>query len=192
VNRPRLPRSRGGRLALGVATGIVLAAFVAVWAIPNVAGAAFVDVRAVAVAHASADGTMTAVGGSPAVAADRIDVSVEVVNNYPLSVVVGASSSGNDFRATVYRRDSGGRLTAVWHGSTSDPALEEGSDSPVGGSSSDVAALIAPGASRHLIAGGSSAFTLVGARGALVAPGIYYLRVSAYGIASPMVPISIG
>jgi hypothetical protein len=172
--------------------GLAVAAFVAVWAIPNVAGAAFVDVRAVAVAHASPGGPVTTVGGSPAVAADRIDVSVEVVNSYPLAVVVGASSSGNDFQATVYRRDSEGRLTAVWRGSTSDPALEEGSDSPVGGNSSDVAALIAPGTSSHLIASGSSAFTLVGARGALVAPGIYYVRAWAYGIASPMVPISIG
>jgi hypothetical protein len=172
--------------------GLLLAAFVAVWAIPNVMGAAFVDVRAVAVAHASAGGPMTAISGSPAVAADRVEVSVEVVNNYPLSVVVGARGTGNDFQATVYRRDSGGHLTAIWRASESDPALEEGSDSPSGGISLDLAAVVAPGTARHLIAGGSSAFTLVGAAGALVAPGIYYLRVRAYGIGSPMVPISIG
>lgn len=186
---PRFTRSRVGRAALALAVGGVMFAFTAFWALPNMAGPAFVQVRAVVAARARAAGPTVAIGGAAAVQAGAIDVSVEVDNRYPLSVVVGSGRTA--FQAAAYRRDSSGHLARVWQTSVNDPALEEGSDSPIGGGSAGGAAVVPSGASRHNLTGSTAGFSLIDATGAPLTPGVYYLRVWAYGIASPLVPIAL-
>ena len=161
---PRFARSRGGRAVLLVAGVLLVVAFVTVWALPNIAGR------------------------SP-IQAGALDIGVEIVNHYPLDVVVG--TSGPAFQAVVYRRDGGGQLTRVWQTSVDDPALEEGSDSPVGGGSTSGAAVVPTGASRHDLTGTTAGFSLTDAAGAPLGPGVYYLRVWAYGVASVLVPIAL-
>jgi hypothetical protein len=163
----------------------MLLAFTAVWAIPNVAGAAFVEVRAIVVAHPAAGGHSVTIGNDAPVNADSLSVSVEVTNRYPLTVVLSAGQTA--FQATGYRRDASGKLVQVWRAVADDPALEEGSDSPVGGGQD--AAAVAPGSTRHVVADGSNAFRLADAFGSPLPAGLYYVRVWAYGIASPLVPI---
>ena len=185
---------RRGALALMVAAA--LAGLGVFWAVPNMAGAAFVSVRAVAVPRNQAGVagappsvlSSVIVGGSPAVRASALDVSVEVVNSYPLSVVLPTSNV--PFEAAVYQRDSNGKLNRIWHATGYDPTLEEGSDSPMGGTGRNSAAVITPGSTSHSIGAGSSAFALE-ANGAPLPAGVYYLRVWAYGIGSPLLPLAL-
>jgi len=186
---PRLPRSRIRRTALAVAIGGALVAFIAVWALPNMAGPAFVQVRAVVAARMAPVGPTVAIGGSSTVQASAIDLSVEIDNRYPLSVVVGTGRTA--YQAAAYRRDSNGHLTRVWQTGVNDPALEEGSDSPMGGSSNGNAAVVPAGVSRHAITAGGASFLLTDATGTALPPGVYYLRVWAYGIGSPLVPMAL-
>ena len=186
---PRFARSRGGRAVLLVAGVLLVVAFVTVWALPNIAGPAFVEVRAMVAGRASATGPTVAIAGRSPIQAGALDIGVEIVNHYPLDVVVG--TSGPAFQAVVYRRDGGGQLTRVWQTSVDDPALEEGSDSPVGGGSTSGAAVVPTGASRHDLTGTTAGFSLTDAAGAPLGPGVYYLRVWAYGVASVLVPIAL-
>jgi hypothetical protein len=164
-------------------------AFVAVWALPNMAGPAFVEVSALVAPRASASGPTITIAGLAPVQATALDVGVEIVNRYPLGVVVGVS--GPAYQAVVYRREQNGQLARVWQTTADDPALEEGSDSPVGGGSAGNAAVVPSGASRHDLTGSTAGFSLVDATGAPLAAGVYYLRVWAYGIASGLVPIAL-
>jgi hypothetical protein len=186
---PRFPGSRARRATLIGGLAALLVVFVAVWVLPNVAGPAFVEVRVLVAARASTAGPVVTVGSVAPGRASALDVGVEVVNHYPLGVVVG--TNGSSFQATAYRRGDTGKLTSVWHTSVDDPALEEGSDSPVGGGSSAGAAAVPSGVTRHDLTRSSTGFSLVDATGAPLATGVYYLRVWAYGIASPLVPIAI-
>ena len=186
---PRQPRSRMRRTALAVVIGGIVVAFIAVWALPNMAGPAFVQVRAVVAARSAPVGPTVAIGGLSAVQASAIDLSVEIDNRYPLSVVVGSGRTA--YQAAAYRRESNGHLTRVWQAGVNDPALEEGSDSPMGGLSNNTAAVVPTGVSRHVITAGAASFLLTDATGTALAPGVYYLRVWAYGIGSPLVPVSL-
>ena len=176
-------------MALAVAMVVVIVAFTVVWALPNMAGTAFVQVRALVAATAAADGPAVAIDGAAAVQAGSIQVSVEIDNRYPLSVVVGSGRTA--YQAAAYRRDPNGHLTLVWGIGVNDPALEEGSDSPIGGTGSDVAAVVPSGVSRHVVAARETSFRLKDASGAPLVQGVYYLRVWAYGIGSPLVPLSL-
>jgi hypothetical protein len=184
-----LVHSRAGRALLAALTALLAVSFVGVWALPNMAGSAFVSVRALVATQSSTTGPTVTIAGLAPAQASAIDVGVEVVNHYPLDVVVG--TDGSAFQAAVYRRDAGGKLTRVWQVSLDDPVLEEGSDSPVGGGSASGAAVIATGATRHDISGSTSSFSLVDSTGTPLAAGVYYLRVWAYGIASSLVPIAL-
>ncbi|MGZ6314226.1 MAG: hypothetical protein ACXWNI_01160 [Candidatus Limnocylindrales bacterium] len=175
-------------LALVLAGGAV--AFTAVWALPNIAGASFVQVRAVVTARAAAAGPTVVIGGGTPVQADAVDVSVEVDNRYPLGVVLGTGPTA--FRAAAYQRDANGKLVLAWQVGAGDPTVEEGSDSPVGGGPGDGAIVVPSGVTRHGLTQGSKPFSFVDARGALLASGVYYLRVWAYGIGSPLVPMALG
>lgn len=169
--------------------GVAAFAFTTVWALPNVAGAAFVQVKAIATASPAQNGAVVAIGASAPVRAGSIDVAVEVTNGYPLSVVLGTGRTA--FQAAVYRRNSGGRLTRVWQAAVNDPTLEEGSNSPMGGAPGGGAAVVPPGATRHALTDATTSFRLTDTSGAPLAAGVYYLRVWAYGLASPLVPISL-
>lgn len=182
-------RSRAGRIVLLAVGALLIGAFVAVWALPNMAGPAFVEVRALVAARASATGPTITIAGRAPVQAGALDVGVEIVNHYPLDVVVG--TDGAAYQAAVYRRDSAGAMIRVWQTSVDDPALEEGSDSPVGGGSAAGAAVVPSGASRHDLTGSTAGFSLLDATGAPLAAAVYYLRVWAYGVASPLVPIAL-
>ena len=187
IGPPMADRTRKAVLAAGAVA--LVAVFAAAWALPNMAGPAFVEVRALVAPRASASGPTIAIAGLAPVQAGALDVGVEIVNHYPLGVVVGVS--GPAFQAAVYRRDQNGRLTRVWQTNADDPALEEGSDSPVGGGSAGNAAVVPSGASRHDLTGSTAGFRLVDAAGAPLSAGVYYLRVWAYGIASGLVPIAL-
>jgi hypothetical protein len=164
---------------------------VAGWALPNVAGPAFVQVRAIATARTgSAIGASVSIAGASEIPAGALNVSVELENRYPLAVVLGTSPTA--FQAALYRHDGTGKWTMVWHASAGDPALEQVSDSPVGGGSAGGAASVPSGISRHAIADGSTAFPLVDARGLSISPGVYYLRVWGYGVGSPLVAVVVG
>ena len=47
------------------------------------------------------------------------------------------------------------------------------------------------GASRHDLTGSTAGFSLLDASGAPLTAAVYYLRVWAYGVASPLVPIAL-
>jgi hypothetical protein len=188
-SRARL--GRPGRLLAAALIGAVVVAFVAGWALPNVAGPAFVQVRAVVtVRTGSGESPMVAIAGQPQVRSAAIDVTVELANHYPLAVVLGASPIA--FQAAIYSHDSAGQWTLIWRNGVGDPTVEEGSDSPVGGGSAGGAAAVPSGITRHAVASGSTAFSLVDARGLSISPAVYYLRVWGYGIGSPLVPLAIG
>jgi hypothetical protein len=189
-SRRRGGGSRARRVILVGGLAVLVATFAAVWALPNVAGPSFVEVRALVAPRPSATGPMVTIGALAPARAAALDVGVEVVNHYPLGVIVG--TNGIAYEATVYRRDDSGTLSPVWHTGVDDPALEEGSDSPVGGGSSAGAAAVPSGVSRHDLTGSSTGFSLVDPSGSPLATGVYYLRVWAYGIASPLVPIALG
>jgi hypothetical protein len=164
-------------------------AFTVAWALPNVAGSTFVQVRAVVTARAASSGPTVVIAGDPAVQASGVDISVEVDNRYPLSVVLGTSPTV--FSAAAYLRNDSGKLTLAWQTGVGDPTAEEGSDSPVGGGPTDGAVVVPSGVTRHVIADGSQSFRLVDATGAAMSSGVYYLKVWAYGIGSPLVPMAL-
>jgi hypothetical protein len=187
TRNPGTGRVRRAILAVVVAAGVV--AFTVAWALPNVAGSTFVQVRAVVTARAASSGPTVVIGGHPAIQANGVDISVEVDNHYPLSVVLGTSPTA--FRAAAYLRDGAGKLTLAWQTGVGDATVEEGSDSPVGGGPADGAVVVPSGVTRHGITDGSQPFTLVNATGVALSPGVYYLKVWAYGIGSPLVPMAL-
>jgi hypothetical protein len=188
----RTPPFGAGRrrsiLAVVVVAGLV--AFTAAWAVPNMAGSAFVQVRAVVTAKTATVGPIVVIGGKPAVQASAVDVAVEINNGYPLGVVLGTGATA--FQAAAYRRDDAGKLIRVWRIGAGDATVEEGSDSPVGGGPADAAVVVPPGLTRRSITDGSTPFSFVDATGTALPPGFYYLRVWAYGIGSPLVPLALG
>jgi hypothetical protein len=180
---------RGLRVAAAILGALAIASFVAVWALPNMAGPFFVQVSALVAPRAAANGPTLIVADRAPTRATALDVGVEVLNNYPLSVVLGTGRVA--FQAAVYRRAPGGQLVQVWETNANDPILEEGSDSPVGGGSAGGAAVVPTGMSRHDMTSSTTGFSLVDSSGAPLAAGVYYLRVWAYGIASQLVPLSL-
>lgn len=185
-----LPFGAGRRrtlLTLVLVAGMV--AFTAAWIVPNVAGAAFVQVRAVVTARPAASGPTIVIGGGSAISATALDISVEIENHYPLGVVLGTGPAA--YQAAAYRRDDSGKLIRVWQIGSGDAVVEEGSDSPVGGGPSDAAVVVPPGRSNHAITAAATPFRLVDVTGASLTSGVYYLRVWAYGIGSPLVPLAL-
>jgi hypothetical protein len=189
VSRPHgsTRNATAARIAMGLLAIAMILAFVVVWALPNMVGTAFLQVRTVVSARAASNGPVVLIARGSPVRASAIDVSVEIVNHYPLGVVVAADTI--PFQAVAYERDLSGGLTRVWSVDAADPALEEGSDSPAAGSVTEGAATLPPGVSRHHLTPGSIAFALVGADGTPLPAGVFYIEVWAYGIGS--VPISV-
>jgi hypothetical protein len=167
--------------------GIV--AFSGLWAVPNVFGGMFVRVRAVVTPVPSAAGPSVTLASGQTVRAGQLEFSADVENSYLLSVVLPSDPVA--YTAAIYAHSPSGSLVKIWQSDAGDPVAEEGSDSPVGGGSAKGAVVVPPGTARHSIASGASAFGLVRPAGAGIASDVYYVRVWAYGIASPMVPLSI-
>ena len=182
-------RRRAVRLSVAIVAALAIVAFVATWALPNMAGPLFVQVSALVAPRPSVSGPTVMIADRAPVQATALDVGVEVVNHYPLSVVLGTGRTA--FQAAVYRRDTTGHLVRVWQANLNDPLLEEGSDSPVGGGSAGGAAVIASGTTRHDLTSPTTWLNLVGGPGAALPAGVYYLRVWAYGIGSQLVPIAL-
>jgi hypothetical protein len=183
------PRSRARRTAALVALAAAVAAFTIVWALPNIAGPFFVQVHALARAVPAANGPSVILGGDAPIRARSVEISVEIDNGYPLAVVLDTSPT--PYQAAVYHRENTGHLARVWESRVGDPTLEEGSDSPAGGNTGG-AVVVPSGVTRIDVATGAAAFGLVGLTGSALPAGVYYLRVWAYGIGSPMIPMSIG
>ncbi len=181
--------SRTVRAAAILAVAALVGGFVGGWALPNVAGAAFVSVRPIVEPVTATGGASVSVSGGTPVRATSLAIGIEVVNRYPLAVVVG--SGRMSYQATLYTRDAGGRLVQVWAHGADDPALEEGSDSPDVGSSglpSNRAAVVAPGTHRLQVTAPDSVFPLTRAG---AAKAVYYLEVWAFGISGGPIAISV-
>ncbi|MDQ3871420.1 MAG: hypothetical protein M3301_07390 [Chloroflexota bacterium] len=168
----------------------IAAAFTFAVLLPNVAGSAFVQVRAVArpEGSSSARAATVIVGDGPATRAARLELDAHVTNRYPLPVVVGFR--GPALRATIYLRKEDGSLEGVWQTTLEEAALEEGSDSPADGGASRAAPLD-PGSTTKAVATGDTAFRWESRTGARLGTGLYFLRVWAYGIPSALTPLSI-
>jgi hypothetical protein len=186
---PRSNRRHAVRLSIAFVGALTIAAFVGAWALPNMAGPFFVQVSALVAPRTAASGPTVTVADRSPTQASALDVGVEVVNHYPLSVVLGTGRTA--FQAAVYRRDATGHLVRVWQANADDPVLEEGSDSPVGGGSAGGAAVIPSGTLRHDLTGSTTGFSLVDSTGTPLSAGVYYLRVWAYGIGSQLVPLAL-
>jgi len=189
VATPPAKHHRGLRLVVAIVVALAIAAFVATWALPNMAGPLFVQVSVLVAPRPGVTGPTVIIADRAPVQATALDIGVEVVNHYPLGVVLGTGRTA--FQAAIYRRDATGQLVRVWQTSANDPLLEEGSDSPVGGGSSGGAAVVPSGTTRHDLTSSTAWFNLVGGPGAPLEAGVYYLRVWAYGIGSQLVPISL-
>ena len=186
----RGPARRRAVRAVLVGLAVLLGfGFLGGWVLPNVAGPAFLQVRALVAPRLSPTGPTVVIGGRAPVQASAIDIGLEVSNRYPLAVTVGTGPSS--YQAAVYGRDPDGRLTMVWQLGANDPTLEEGSDSPAGAGPGNGAAVVPSGTSRHDLTGSSTPFSLSDSTGQPLASGVYYMRVWAYGIGSGLVPISV-
>ena len=181
----RLPRPLLAALALVGAVVVSLA-----WAVPNIAGAAFVSVRAVVVpidgAAASSPGPRIRLADG-SVRAGGVRIDLELTNRYPMPVVV--AFRGPAFDAWLQAPGGGAAGAAAWQSAVDDPRLEQDVDSP-GGSSSTRVVVIQPGS--HVVSMTPDGATLdPSASPALTAPATYRLGVSAYGIAAPEQAITI-
>lgn len=178
-------RVRGRPGAAIVAIGI--AVVVGAWVIPTFAGRALVEVRAriIPVTGEPLKGASIVLPDGTLAASDRLRVEIEIINHYPLAVVV--DFRGAAFRARLTGRDASNR-NPVWSASVDDPLLEQADESPGGDTSSRVIS-VAPGTTLLSLAG--AVMTLDLATVPVVAPGIYSLDVSAYGIAGSPQLLSI-
>lgn len=147
--------------------------FVGLWLVPNVAGQAFVQVHATSAQRAG-----------------TLEIRIDVVNTYPLPVVLGFD--GPAFRAVVYREEQPGQMIAISEVTGEDPRLESGSDSPGGGESSsgspdgeDRVAYVESGemgSQRTLLRWPSMPPMAQSDR--------HLVRAWAYGVASPLLPVA--
>jgi hypothetical protein len=173
-------------IAIVRSTVILLGAAVILgaWAIPTFAGRSFVEVtgRIVPIAGAAAGQEIVLPDGSMAPSA-RVRLDIEITNRYPLPVTV--DFRGSAFGARLVDRTATGGEPA-WQASAEDPLLEQADESPDGGDSARVIRL-APGTT--LLTTDGLMLDLAASAG--VAPGIYSLEVTAYGIAGSPQPISI-
>lgn len=184
-----VPLGARRRLLLG---GLVIGLLVVVvgWGLPNIAGFMFVDVQAVVTADGDPGGVPVLIGAQPAVNARSIQIVAQIHNSYPLPVVLGSGTSA--FQSEVFQRRPDGTLTRVWQTTAADPSVEEGSDSPMGGDGSQIATLVPSGTSSYQITDSTTRLELVDSAGRPLLSGQYFVRVWAYGIGSPLVPVDVG
>ena len=168
-------------VAVAAGSGLLLG-----WALPSAAGRLFVEVQSHVepVGGPASGGRSVILPDGTSAAPDRLRVVAVITNRYPLPVTL--VFRGSAIEATlVHRGTTGG--DAVWRTSADDPALESGDDSPDPGP--DRVVVIQPGTTILP----SDPGALVVERPAIDAlePGIYTLRVSAFGIAAGPTLISV-
>jgi hypothetical protein len=172
-------------IALGIGGLLVVAL---AWAIPSLGGRLLVDVavRVSPIARDVATGGRSIVlpDGSPS-AATRLRIQVALTNRYPLPVVV--EFHGSAIHANLRSRDRPAEPPA-WRDAADDPSLESGDDSPDAGTSR--VTVVQPGTT-ILPAAPAADLILDAGVGTNIAPGIYVLRVSAFGIEATPVLLSI-
>lgn len=175
--------------------GLLVAGVVIVgWATPNIAGDAFVSVRAVVVplpgaSAAAAGGSGLGLADGAAAPSDRVRIDIEITNRYPLPVVV--TFQGPAFDARLWPPSSTGLASApsvAWHASADDPELEQDVDSPAGGDANRVVR-VQPGT--RVVSMTSAATVDLSDLPAGATPGTYSLAVSAYGIAAPEQAVTV-
>ncbi len=172
---------RARRRFIAAAVSVAIALVVVVWAVPTFGGRAFVEVRArvVPIAAEPVNGREIVLPDGSIAPTGRLRIEVEIVNRYALPVLI--DFRGRAVRAALVDRDATGG-NPVWQGFEDDPALEQVDESPDGSGAARVI-LLAPGTTPLPVADPGLTLDL-GAT--TIDPGIYSLRVSAYGIdASP-------
>jgi hypothetical protein len=173
------PRRRAG-VALGA---LALVAVGAGWAVPNLAGSAFVDVRLVAApvpGKPSASQRHVVLDGGPSALAGAIMLTVRIHGGYPLPVVI--RSTDPPLRVELRAQLEDGTSRTVWIVSGSAAELEQGGDSP-DGQAAGRAVLIRPGP-RDLPIGPAGGIGLQDASGTDLPAGRYVLQAWAFGIPS--------
>ena len=176
------PARRGTLIALAVG---IAAIAVASWAIPSFGGRVFVSVVAhVEPTSAGATSARSVVLPDGSVSpSTQLRIRVAVTNRYPLPVVLGFR--GSAIRATLAARDRPGEAP-LWRGSTDDPSLESGDDSPDAGT--DRVVVLQPGTT--LLPAAAAELILDASRSDIPA-GIYAVRVSAFGLDTAPALVSI-
>ena len=173
-----MTRRRAGAIVLAA----LLLVAIGVWAIPNTAGRAFVDVRLIVTPVSDEPGAerQIALGGAAPTLASSLKLAIRIDGRYLLPVVVPRT----DPPLRVELRDDGddGRSTTIWSVAGSAAELEDGGDSP-----DDPAlgrpVLVRPGALDMAI-GPADGMALVDPEGAPLAAGAYVLQAWAFGIPS--------
>ncbi len=179
-----MTRRRRATLALiALVIGVVV---VVGWAVPNTVGRAFVHVttRIEVVGGTEGEKELVLPDGTKAPPGELRIVAV-ITNSYPLPVVV--EFRGSAIEASLVDRDVTNG-TPLWRGSASDPAIESGDDSPDPGPGHVV--VLQPGTTLFPVGPQVSLVVPVGTVAELE-PGIYGLRVSAYGVSAGSAPISV-
>jgi hypothetical protein len=179
-------RRRVGAALIGVA----LLAVGTVWAIPNLAGRAFVEVRLVAWPAAGEPGwsqRRILLGGGPATVAGAIRLAVRIEGRYPLPVVVEATDP--PLRIELRAQGEDGASRTVWSVTGTAAALEEGADSP-DGPAVGKPVLIRPG-ELELPVGPALGVRLTDGADAGLAVGNYVLQAWAFGIPSGILQLTL-
>jgi hypothetical protein len=178
--------TRRRRAALALVAVLVGAVVVVGWALPNAAGRLFVSVatRIDVVGGTTGEKELVLPDGTKAPPGEIRIVAV-ITNHYPLPVVV--EFRGSAIEASLVDRDVS-KPTPLWRGSASDPAIESGDDSPDPGPGRVV--VLQPGTTLFPTTPDVSVAVDAGTVAELE-PGIYGLRVSAYGVQAGTALISV-
>ena len=179
-------RRRAGAALIGVA----LLAVATVWAIPNLAGRAFVEVRLVASPSAGEPGwsqRRILLGDGPATVAGAIRLAVRIEGRYLLPVVVEATDP--PLRVELRAQLEDGTSRTVWIVSGSAAELEQGGDSP-DGPAAGRAVLVRPGP-LDLPIGPAGGIGLQDASGGDLPAGRYVLQAWAFDIPSGSLQLTL-
>jgi hypothetical protein len=178
--------TRRRRAVLAVVAVVVGVVVLVGWGLPNVAGRAFVSVttRVDVVGGTEGEKELVLPDGTKA-PPGALHIVAAITNHYPLPVVV--EFRGSAIEASLVDRDVS-KPAPMWRGSASDPAIESGDDSPDPGPGRVV--VLQPGTTLFP-ATADNALVVDGGVVAELEPGIYGLRVSAYGVSAPVALISV-
>jgi len=178
--------TRRRRVAVALVAVGVGALLVVGWAVPNAAGRLFVSVatRLEVVGGKEGEKELVLPDGTKAPPGELRIVAV-ITNHYPLPVVI--EFRGSAIEASLVDRDVS-KPARLWRGSASDPALERGDDSPDPGPGRVV--MLQPGTTIFPATPDNILAVDAGTVSELE-PGIYGLRVSAYGVSAGVALISV-
>lgn len=174
-----MTRRRAGAVLLAAA----LAVAIGVWAIPNMAGRAFVDVRLIAtpVSGEPSSQRQIALGGAPPTLATALKLEIRIEGRYFLPVVVPTRSSPP--LKVELRADLGdGQSASIWSVTGSAAELEDEGDSPDGPDATGL--VLVRSGQLDLPIGPAEGVALADASSGPLAAGDYVLQAWAFGIPS--------